>query len=184
MEERGTMNNLEKKFKEYLQDKFKEPYQFGLVLDIAPDLAEIADTYWFEKLKRMKKQLLPQKIREAYPDKQQIDNQKYLNYKEVEEVLLSFRDRLIIENKVPLCGGDIDRFITSICSLAIKPLTRDRVTKRLDKIFTINGDDLCNFQLEYKEELSQEDWTAKEAKEQMLNDIATEIIEGKEGEDV
>ena len=65
------MNNLEKKF-------YKLAGSIDLISKIPMNidfkgflkqLAEIADTYWFGKLKRMKKQLLPQKIREAYPEK-------------------------------------------------------------------------------------------------------------------
>jgi len=58
----------------------------------------------------------------------------------------------------------------------IKDKDIDGIVEVLDELFQIEDRDLCNFQLIYREELNQEDWSEKEVKEQMFNDIAEEIL--------
>ncbi len=64
---------------------------------------------------------------------------KYLDRKNVIQILLSYRDRLIIKNKTPLLDDDLDDFITAICNLAIpeqKKLDKETIHELLNRFIT------------------------------------------------
>ena len=142
------MSELEKKFKEYMSNRW------GIISKqseiIAYDLAEIADKYWLSKLKRMKKQLLPEKIREAYKlplekielmqkenaelKQQTIGMAKHIDELEHDISEIKYFDRCELRNlifKYPADEINEKELLDDICKLALP--TREKIIEVLKR---------------------------------------------------